>query len=683
MENELKIRIVGDASGLEAATDSAQKSLASLNSSIQKIENDIVSNIKITQGYENAIENLGRELKAGGITQDQYGKSLKRLKRDEQETAIETASLRKELSLLQKNQRVLTGAIANSSGAQKGLKRDIRGTTPTMLEFNRVIQDAPFGIIGVGNNIQQLTANFAILRRNAGGTGAAMKALVGSFAGPAGILFAVSAVTSLITVYGDELFNAKSGTEKLKEETEKNKEALNNYIESLRGVEKSTLDASKSAAQEQITLKNLRKQIEDTTISTDKREDAIEKLRKTFPAYFQDVSNEQLLNGQAASSYDVLTNSITKRAKATAALDLLVENAKTELDVSKRLLQIEKDLQKTQEAKVLAKEEEDRLNKSIGSNRGATTGAQLNIQGKISKLTSEENDLIKERLRLFQQIGEAQLDNIDLQNQITANIVVEPEVKTPDKTPEIGVRPIVEKIDVVDFGTGLTDLPPIKITADTTGLKEINPDIDGLNKKLANTLIAADAFNAGVSASFATLASQASNSLATGVAVLDSFLGAFLDSLAQVAAAMLQQAILDKLFSAQKLGTNIAQSNANAVTIATNAAAALGPLGAIALPGLIASQLAVVNTAFAAIPKFKDGGIIGGGSSVGDQLLIRANSGERILTNSDQDFLSRFLRGDIRNNFADENITVTGVLRGTDILLSNKRSERNNRRFGA
>lgn len=77
---------------------------------------------------------------------------------------------------------------------------------PAMTSFSQVIQDAPYGIRGVANNIQQLTSQFGYLSARTGGAGGAIKAMISSLSGPAGMLFAVSAITSLLVSYGDELF---------------------------------------------------------------------------------------------------------------------------------------------------------------------------------------------------------------------------------------------------------------------------------------------------------------------------------------------------------------------------------------------------------------------------------------------------------------------------------------------
>jgi len=127
-----------------------------------------------------------------------------------------TADIKRLKSQLRSAQAELkrTGKVADQANARVGRSFTRAGkgavnATPALQEFSRVIQDAPFGIQGVANNVQQLTANFGNLSRSAGGTLPALRAMLGALSGPTGILLAVSTVTSLLVVFGDELFRSK------------------------------------------------------------------------------------------------------------------------------------------------------------------------------------------------------------------------------------------------------------------------------------------------------------------------------------------------------------------------------------------------------------------------------------------------------------------------------------------
>ena len=87
-------------------------------------------------------------------------------------------------------------------------------------------------------------------------------------------------------------------------------------------------------------------------------------------------------------------------------------------------------------------------------------------------------------------------------------------------------------------------------------------------------------------------------------------------------------------------------------------------------PFNIAAMTSVVSTIigiFASMPKFANGGIVGGNSYFGDKLLARVNSGEMILNKGQQAKLYRMTE-DNRNG-----ITIGfDRVRGSDIYLSLK-----------
>lgn len=89
-------------------------------------------------------------------------------------------------------------------------------------------------------------------------------------------------------------------------------------------------------------------------------------------------------------------------------------------------------------------------------------------------------------------------------------------------------------------------------------------------------------------------------------------------------------------------------------------------------PALAAAQIAAFTAMIAAasIPKFKDGGIIGGGATSGDQMLARVNAGEMILNKPQQGNLWKMLNSTSR--VRGESLEVGGKVRGADIHLALK-----------
>jgi len=135
------------------------------------------------------------------------------------------------ISALQKLEKELDRAklgaeetARSTDNASKALSRlpNVTGqATSTLTNFSRVVQDAPFGLIGIANNIDPLITSFQQLKATTGTTGGAFKALVGQLAGPAGIALAVSTVTSLLITFGDRLFSSSQSAKQLAEQSKK------------------------------------------------------------------------------------------------------------------------------------------------------------------------------------------------------------------------------------------------------------------------------------------------------------------------------------------------------------------------------------------------------------------------------------------------------------------------------
>lgn len=69
----------------------------------------------------------------------------------------------------------------------------------SITNLSRIAQDAPFGFIGIANNINPLVESFGRLKAETGSTGGALKALVSGLSGPAGLGLAFGVVTAAIS----------------------------------------------------------------------------------------------------------------------------------------------------------------------------------------------------------------------------------------------------------------------------------------------------------------------------------------------------------------------------------------------------------------------------------------------------------------------------------------------------
>lgn len=211
-------------------------------------------------------------------------------------------------------------ALNNTSKGFNSLDKSVGAANSTAMEFNRIIQDAPFGMMGIGNNIQQLTANFGQLKNQTGSTGAALKATFASLLSSGNLLaLGVAVATSAWTFYTMSQQKANKATKEGKDVTETFASTLKKYASELNSVNKSKIDSQKTSSQEIATLNTLRSVIENETLSRGQRLKAVEKLKSQYPSYFKDISNEQLLLGNSVSLYQKLTKEIIATGVAMAS----------------------------------------------------------------------------------------------------------------------------------------------------------------------------------------------------------------------------------------------------------------------------------------------------------------------------------------------------------------------------
>jgi len=99
--------------------------------------------------------------------------------------------------------------------------------TNALTNFNRIVQDSPYGLIGIANNIDPMVQSFQKLKAETGSTSGAFKAMASTLAGPMGLLFGVNLAVLAIQVLPGlftKVSAALSGTtEKMKKLTDATK----------------------------------------------------------------------------------------------------------------------------------------------------------------------------------------------------------------------------------------------------------------------------------------------------------------------------------------------------------------------------------------------------------------------------------------------------------------------------
>lgn len=312
-------------------------------------------------------------------------------------------------------------------------------------DFARIIQDAPFGIIGVGNNITQLAGSFQVLKNQTGSTGAAVKAAFGSiFSSGNALILGISALTTVFTILQQKgFFNTEEATKSLTERLEE-------YRETLDGITKANLEGQINAQKEISSFKLLTIQAENTNLSLQKRLLAVEELKKQYPEYLKNLTDEQILTGNVGDAYKNLTNDIIALSKAKAISAQLDKNSAEILtlrlqediranEIGEKRIKLQSALNNTIDAgarvagqftatnddAMLIQMEIDRLTKEqlkSAEERNKIIVQNLSLEAQIVSQNSQGANFVKEKVTVSKQLNTEKEKELELEDQIAKNV---------------------------------------------------------------------------------------------------------------------------------------------------------------------------------------------------------------------------------------------------------------------
>lgn len=142
-------------------------------------------------------------------------------------------------------------------------------------------------------------------------------------------LFSFNTVMVLIltafSIWGKDIVNWISGLITGKKKTDGLTRSIKHMADAMQ-------DARLEAAKETMKLNILYKTATNNAKSTNERTKAVKALKKEYPEYFKNLSDEEIKTGEATTAYNELSKAIVKNAKARAALDKITELQKQFID---------------------------------------------------------------------------------------------------------------------------------------------------------------------------------------------------------------------------------------------------------------------------------------------------------------------------------------------------------------
>lgn len=267
-----------------------------------------------------------------------------------------------------------------------------------LTNLGRVAQDAPFGFIGIQNNLNPLLESFQRLKAESGSTGGAIKALVGSLTGAAGLGLALSVVTSAFTFYTMWQQKAHKGQKDLTDATK-------DYVSTLDSVHAAQLKGQQDGEQELIRARLLYSATQNHSLSMAQRNAAYDELSKKYEKWFPNAEREKTLLGENKIGYDNLAIAILAAANAKAYEQKIGENSNRAFeDQMKKNDALAQNVKLNKDLLVAQRAAEASGGTDVGG--GGDLGASLEVIGIQKRIAANNkviNDIVTDQTKLYNQ----------------------------------------------------------------------------------------------------------------------------------------------------------------------------------------------------------------------------------------------------------------------------------------
>lgn len=148
---------------------------------------------------------------------DQEIAKLREYQRNTARSAKQVEEFEQRIQSLRLRQSQLTGQTKGLDKASQSFSSSAGAAGATVTEFGRTIGDLPFGLIGITNNIQQLSQQFTDLQAKQGGFKNAMQSVMKTMMGPAGFVVLINIATSALLYFTRQKEQANKETKDFNE----------------------------------------------------------------------------------------------------------------------------------------------------------------------------------------------------------------------------------------------------------------------------------------------------------------------------------------------------------------------------------------------------------------------------------------------------------------------------------
>jgi hypothetical protein len=307
------------------------------------------------------------------------------------------------------------GVRVDVDEASRSIQNFSKQSGRALTSLSLVLQDLPFGFIGIQNNLPALIQTFGALDTKTNGLKSVLQSLGSSLLGPAGLFFAFSAVTSVITIAVQKYGSLEAALDAIISKQSKYSEEILEANKSYEKFNKEKRDSIEISSQEVASIdgtvarvKSLASIVADQTISYNERNTALNDLKSINKEYFGDLDLEKTKLSDLTTAVNSYISSI-KQAAITKGFEGAIGETSVELAKQVKLLNTLKadlDLARKKPLKFIGKE--DRIDTS-----------EIDVANKAFLA----QDLIVKALRDEIALYNTEIDkSVKLQNQIQAPI---------------------------------------------------------------------------------------------------------------------------------------------------------------------------------------------------------------------------------------------------------------------
>jgi hypothetical protein len=233
------------------------------------------------------------------------------------------------------NMQQTVAATTQLGNAFKKIPSASNQATQALVNVSRVAQDAPYGFIGIANNLNPLLESFQRLKETSGSAGGALKEMAKGLMGPAGIGLALGVVSSLIVAFGPKIASFINGTTEASKAQDKLKESLDK--------------AQASATENGIKLLAYISVAENANNTDARRKEAlsavVNELGKVNAAYASTIKT----TNDAKNAVKLYTEALVAQAITSRYIDEIADKTIALADANKKILQTGREYYKTLE----------------------------------------------------------------------------------------------------------------------------------------------------------------------------------------------------------------------------------------------------------------------------------------------------------------------------------------------